>query len=243
MDGMKPLTEDQIASIKKIKSIRDSNFVAHEYARDGTDTICYVYVDFDPATECSSFSGHLGEQSSVDLTDMMFERSQQIPTLVKALGKETTATRDATDGVLASYQQARRILNSDVSKSKKITKIRAIARLDAKLLKNLANLIGVNYGILGGCGSDDEDSQPVSFSIEPKASKAMLILEYDFERCSKVLDDPRDSEKCDYWQPIHANDNMLSGNYRYRVVWKDGQVQEARFPINERKRKTIKIEK
>jgi hypothetical protein len=244
MNGIVPLTKQQLKSLTAGPPLKDSSMLAQEFANDGTEHVCYNYVDFAPAEECGDFDDFsAGDSASLTIKALAILQSRvdDYPKFINALGKQSKETDTLLKQLDDDLSRSMKIMNGSGSKKERRRAVEVPFR-DAKLVsERLAKLANVSYSG-GGCGAGEDDSQTVSFNFVPKPKSARYILEYDFEQCQSLLKNPYDPDKCDAWQAMLPEDNYLSGNYRYRVVWSDGQIRDDKISFNGTKKRTVKIE-
>lgn len=216
------------------KALKSSTFLTRSYRDTGNGY--RPYIDF--AIDC----GINGERGSLinDISNLG-ERVEGYPTVIKVLGKWDGKANLRHAELKKEYNLTIAIANSSETQVAKLRKVKPFLRRADKLSKAMAEAANVDYE--GGCGAGPEDSQKVDFEITPKPKTAFYILDFEFDRCKAILNDPYDGSKCDLWRDIQPKGNELSGSYRYRVTWDDGMHSEGRFSALGTGRKIVRISK
>lgn len=173
--------------------------------------------------------------------DNLRNRTVEYPIILDKLNKMTPKIKDLLSILNLNYMKAREIVNTPGTSTEKVKKLKPILENSDHVSKLISELAGFWYS--GGCGAGKEDSEAVTFLINPKPKNAMYILEIDYDKCVRVVkDDTFNVNKCDLWHPIQRND-YLSGQYRYRVIWDDGQIKDGKFSALGKSKKLIEISK
>lgn len=104
----------------------------------------------------------------------------------------------------------------------------------------LARLVGFNYD--GGCGAAAEDSQEVTFDVDPSAKEVKFISKFHLKFCKSIGADPLDFNECDAWEDVIKDDAYeLSGDYFVYAKWSDGTTKESMFSVTSKKAARIRV--
>jgi hypothetical protein len=238
--GRHYITKTQEALLKK------SIYATRDYADNGKNY--RPYVDFDRDCGISGSVENLqyhkkGERTFlIEDASNLKERLVGYPRDLTALGKNDSFAQVTLSHLGQYYKAVEEIANGTQDP---VSKVRAAAPYLTKATsasQDLARHAGFDYE--GGCGAGPEDSEPVVFQITPKPNAAYYILDMDFDNCKAVLADPFDVKKCEYWDRIHSNnDELVSGTYKYQVLWNDGGRSTGKFSAMSKGRKMIPIER